>query len=811
MVDLPADDERIRQVQEADDPVTALYELGDTTEYGVGGALEDGVSIRTPDEIDGQANCYEQAVLNYEIAEAAGIEPRFFETVTRSPEMIHGFIEVRYEDDAYIIDPFQGMVGTVEGYSDTTVEIDPEEGHKGTMEINGIEELSYKTVEERINELRDDPVTMFEDGQRLYEFEDDGFRIYDKLQYNAHDHVLERTISFTEDTVVGYMNHNIRIERPIGAPEEETITFADTEDSIWRNFETGDTIAEVTADGYEIGDLSPSVRQQIAAVTSYEDQRPEGGLIADEDTLNTFWEQFQEDHEMFMWGSTVMNGNIAERFSNILTTSGDTFKEYLDWLHFVSDTDISYDSVDEKQVKTYLDRRHRSVLDTVQDKTGNIMDQADTLIAEQIDETAYTVGADRLAPIYDDLPEMVEKGYEMVEPLLFVDERARNQLQAVTDDPAVSSSLATIGSEELAYHDLFDDATVQWTMDLDTWTLTRTEELGASEFNIYTNQIELTYDLDPAGRVQDKTVSFTVTTELSDKDYTLFESTFEELADISFDDVCSRFEQRSDALLDRRNLEVPEPADDTGLIEDKWRSIALYASAKEGENVLFPDDELEMSFSIAKDEFETASSFTYPSHSEQQRVEQSLEVLEEIGDLDDAESYQIAEQNMVTAGIRQEDEHEIQQRVKRLDQDQKQDIVLWGFYDTMTAIDTEACQDRLELAKTGLSQYAPGADVIDRFADEEGYDRLETMNETIDSVGHSWEQKASIINENKDVFDEMKEREANQIITSIATRIADRKRYQAFVEETGNDLIGSLASYMDDQSNQFDEPGFIEV
>lgn len=805
------EDERIERVLDADSPSRALYDIGEETAYGLGGAVEQGVPIRKPSEIDEQANCYEQALLNYTIAEEAGLEPRFLETVTRSPEMVHGFVEVQDGDDRYIVDPFQGMYGTIESYSDTDVVIDPEDDHKERLEINGIKELSEQQIEHRVASYRNDPETMFNDGQRLFEFSIDDFKVYDKLKYNKQTQSLERTISFSDKEIPGYMNHNILIEQSIDDPEERSVSFADIEGGIWRNFDEGDVIARFDEEGtYEIADLSSKLHQQIATVSKYEEQKPADGRIEDEATLRAFWNEFEDAHGQFRYGATVMNRHITERFMNVYEATGDNFLNWLDWFHFAATENEPYD-VDDDRITSYIENRHEKILDAVQDRTAGIMEQASSLFATYQSDQSYTIADQRISSAYDGLKDTIEADIDTVRPLLFVDEDARKQLQALVDDPDLQQELVKLPEDDLAYHSFFNDAEARWSFDRDAGVLRREETLGAPDFNIYMNQIELEYDLDPAGRIQEKQVRFTVSTEQSNEAYTVFEQSFDDLEDISFDDVVAAFENREDAIRARGQLDVPEPVQDTNLIETKWRSIALYSSPMKEENVVFPDDELENVFDIAWKEFETASEYTYPSQTEQDRVEESLEVLEEIGALDDGESYQIAERNIVTRGVQQGDRYAIRERIDALDETTTKEALVWGFYNAMTAMDTDTIDERLMMTQEGLAEFAPDPEELDRFAAQEGYAQIKEMNQVVESVGYSWEEKADIIHDRKNTLSHLPEAIANQIVTSFATRMKTRDRYQAYESETDDNLIAALEDEITDDVDEFDRQDLIEV
>ena len=788
---MPATDEwetLVEQIKQADSPSEELYEFGVDQDYGLGGAIEQGVSFRRPEDVDGQATCYEQAVQNYQIAKDAGLEPRFFETVTRSPEMVHGLIDVEEDGERIVVDPFQDLYGPIEGYGDVSISLEDGRG-KTTNEINGIIELSEEDIEERVTALRNDPETMLEDGQRLYEHRFDGFKVYDAIKYDTVSRTIDRYINFADTENHTHLNHTIRIERDLDGLSEPSVSFADISGSIWRNFEDEYPITE-QGDEVALGDLSRHVKQQISAVMGYKEARGDDDIIYDEERLETFWKQFEQDHEIFMWGSTPMNSHINDRFTDYLSTTGDDFWQAVDWLCYLSTDAPEHDDIVELRVERYLDQNHRHVLDEVMEQTGPLGEQAGKMIRSQTDRTEDISLPDRLSGTYDDLSPATIETYE---PLLFVDQEVREQIYQDATDPDRRRTLRALPNEDPDHHELFADAEVDWRFDTDTRRLVRTETLGGDTFNIFTNQLILEYDLDPAGRVNETRVAFETTTELADTSHTLFESQIDDLDNLDLDTVMDGFEERKEGLMDRGSLSAPQPETDSDLIEDNWRSIALYAGPKDESDALFDQEQLENFVQVAINEFEQAAEFEYHTHAEQQRIDQSLDVLEEVQEIEEDEFYEVAEQNLVTAHIGDDDDDMIQRRVEeQLDQDEQARAYLWGFYDTLTAIGDNEREKRKKMAQEGMRQASPGPDEIDALAEEMGYERLKRLNDAIESLGYSWEQKAEIIRESGDVLSDIDGLEQEQVLWSFATRIADRDRYQTYEKETGDDLIAVM-------------------
>ncbi len=744
----------IERVEQADDPVEELYEIGADFTYGIGGAVEQGEVLRLPEQIDGQANCYELALFNHTVAEAAGMEPTFYEVVTQSPEMGHGFITVGREET--VVDPYQGLNDTLEEMEDTVLQT-----AGGSQSISGFTVRDTQDLWNRVREYRSNPETVLYDGQRLITHDDDD--VYEGIVYKPGNDTVRHVVTRYRDGI-GFLNHQVIVEHPVDAPEDRRVLFCDTPEDVARTFEPMDILGQRHGDGdIEPLDLSERAKHNIEAVCLYDTLTGDDERIYTEAELKPFYEQFQKDHHHFLYGATAFNSNIGDWVSTIISSHGDVFWNTIDWLKFTESYGPFHGDVPDGAVEQYLER-HEDIFQEFFVDAPDYAGNAATLIQQQRSVQSET--DDRRRDAFPDLSrsQLAAAG--------FVDPELQEELDGI--------DWAVLTAEQNDYSEIFADAETTWRFDPATFTLSRTETMGGTTIFPFNSTVDIRYDVDWDGSIGDVTVSMTTAPKLGEPVYTLFETTVDTLDDLERGDVDAGWRYRID---DPDPVEQPDPLSDISapmdvnqlkerkdarternrydpedIIDQQYRKIGLFAATAREEATLFDREELLLDLIGAFEEFTQLEQTSYLVLDEYQRITNSLDAIDDIsGDLDlehyannldeqdededlsdvlaeamnrfDGEDYALLEQNIVNAKLEDGKGNHLKTRVKDLPRRQREDALLWGYHDMLNALQARSnYQDTFHrLTRDGLALIAPDPNTISDYTDEHDLSHIETL------------------------------------------------------------------------------------
>jgi hypothetical protein len=192
----------------------ALYKKSDLS-YGYGEAVLSGKFMRWPHEIKKELECFENAVRNYAIAKALGLNPRFFQIFgyRDSPKGIQKQTPMRY-DHAFIdvdvgrkrrvlIDNQLNMIGYVT-YKGNSVIVQHNATTDNTVrDFDQLVEFSEQEIADRVNYLRtpEGALSMLATGQRLIEFDTSYGLAFNLVKYSFEENTLESRVTISPPVV----------------------------------------------------------------------------------------------------------------------------------------------------------------------------------------------------------------------------------------------------------------------------------------------------------------------------------------------------------------------------------------------------------------------------------------------------------------------------------------------------------------------------------------------------------------------------------------------------------------------------------
>lgn len=595
-----------------DDLPRAIYDHGDALDYGIADAIDRGLLVRYPHEIDGQANCYEQAVLCYSLADACDLDPRFFEV--EEGEMLHGFVDVEDGDDRVVIDPFQNRYGAVAEYADSWMEL--EDGER--KEFHAIEQKDEDAIAADIEDLRDSPAALLRDGQRLVKWYEDDGNIYDNIHFDPDQQRLERLIM--KYTSHGPFNPLVRMQTDYQEDgQEERIVFSAARGIDWTDATQEHRLA-VREDGdLELLDRDSEVADAIAASVNYEGGHEER-MYSEEDHRETLEhmraqiEDIRDDYTGFRGKSLV---KTVESLEEDAEEDPEAFHRRADWFTHLRKHPEPTETVPDEAVDRYLDA-HRQLLDRM-------------------------TAADHHAG-YERLQELIDPSEPSADP---ADPAARQRL-AATDDPvallAADPDLRERMGDDLpaffGHYDReieglerpYEEIVKDW--ELGEQELIYSIELRDGDFATHDARLELTTSFEADGTIAGRTVSLMDRVHETDATYTLaeVEGGLDQDPDAMLDAVVAR----ADEIAGTSAITAPEPTTDIPIVDQNSFSTAAYTLFRDADELpVFQDeDELEAFADQLRQEASTLMDSPYPRNGLREEAQEDIEFLEEIDGID---------------------------------------------------------------------------------------------------------------------------------------------------------------------------------
>jgi hypothetical protein len=842
-------------------PARAIYEHGSELDYGLSGALEDGTWLRYPHEIEDEANCYEQALYCYAIADAMDLEPRFFEI---DEGMAHGFIDVEdpTADERVLIDPFMNLFGAVEYYGDKEVRVKDNSLDSTTIkEYKTIDQMDDLTIRARTEDLREHSLHMLQDGQKFDTRELLDGRAYDKIHYDAEEDSLVRMISFYDEP--GFLDRTIELRWSLdddGEVQEQTTRFSSMESANWTESWGGGDIADVGDDGYDIEDELPDkVKETIAGVVTYQEKSGDD-LIHDRNELASFWEDYSDqmeslfsDHSGFIGRSVYSD---FDRLTNLEDTDEDRFWQRLDWLRFLEENapiEVPDDGAVAEQVPAYLEK-HRAVLEEMQDVPtdsavetvlADVQDQRSgddrrpiTELEDEMDakglSSAYTDMVDDIRAIMEEDDEAIGpddiEPLEQYHPLMIIDEDVRDVLMSfvtsLADEDSADIPFAAlefiqpvqgfVGQEHDTEHPR-GDITSEWEFDQEEHILTYRAKMEPGKLGRYDSYIEVIHSFDRLGNREDgKRVRMYDSIDATDEEYLFVDVEVDEIDDIDLDTVQDEARQRTARMDIERPLHAPEPSREESLLMKNADAVAFFANfhgSTEDAPRFFTEEQLDSFVHDLEKEYQWVRDAPYTSEAETEFAQEQLEEIQENQDAEDP--YLLREQNKLFSLAENGEDATLRGLVQdEFDSPEEQaaQYVKRHFDLVDEQLQSEAYDDRAEemlgLASEGIRLDLPGPADIRQFAADEEIAPMEDMASALQSRAKSWPQKTEGIRDGlerlDDEFDRYDTGDQGRItaaLDGIRLAMQERRRYQGWKEESGDDTVEQIDRFVQDHQD----------
>ncbi|MDY6771228.1 MAG: hypothetical protein SV186_04715 [Candidatus Nanohaloarchaea archaeon] len=821
----------------------AIYEHVEELDYGLAGALDRGLNVRYPHELEDEANCYEHAIYAYTLAEALDMEPRFFEA--HEDATTHAFIDVQHDGDRVHID--QGRFGPVEYYGDTQLQLQESPVNDNlSKDYNRIEHKSEAELVQDIEDLREDTVAMIAKGQRLDKLEDGERTVYDKVNFHRDEDVFERMISFYEP--IGHNNHLIRVRRHVDEDGEVTDTetvLADIDSAGWNKAWGEQEIGRFSDGAFQpADDLPDELRENVAKVMQYEDQAGDGLLYTDEEREKVWrWYSERVEHQISD-GHTGFRGRSLkdelDRLESLRDNDPERFHTELDWLRFLHDTaDQPIPDSDEVRelLPDYIDRHtdvlglvrsqnYDSAIDTIADNLDSPTRETspDIDVPERIDEirergmsSAYDDLADDLeAAIFDETEDTptfsdMEKHHNLlaVDPgLQEAYSEILSYMAAATDSAANSERL----DEELAavedllpssvehHDDPFEDTTSRWEFDDEAYELVRTVTMDDGTTSTYDAVLELRYDMDELGGLNGIDVELYDTIDSLDDRLTYATFRVDKEEDITQERIQDAVTDNLERLQEQPNLDAPAPERQDDVIAKNPRGVAVYSIFfRDDEDMphLWNKDELDDFTRQVREEAEFALASPFIPADEKDEAREEVQLAN--GDLfdDEWQHYAVAQHNKMIS-LQSKDEVTFDELVEdAFDEEERASEYAKKFYDIADGFirgedNIKESEEVKERVRRGIDARIPDRDDVASFAERHGHGTVDELNDVIASTGLSWEQKAERISDGldelQDSIDDIgsveEQEELYGSLLSFKHRIRDRRRYREWRDDT---------------------------
>lgn len=641
-MDLPDETAEYAREETADwdeDLARSIYERGQELDYGLSDAMADELFARYPHEIDGQANCYEQAVFCYALADALELEPRFFETEQGS--ILHAHVDVEEDGERVIIDPFHGVHGTVEGYADTWLEL--EDGYRKTY--HNITEKTEDEIATDIQDLRDHPEAMVRDGQRLVKWSDPEETVYDEVHFDPDHGRLERVIS--QSLVPSHLDHIIRMQTDYHEDgQEERIIFSDALNASWGDV-SGEHQLAVLEDGeLRVDDIDPEAADNIAKVLGYDGNGSDPMYDRDEHlmTLEDLRDRiapFQDEYTGFRGESMVDRVDWLEDRQD---EDPRTFHRHMDWLTHLRQHPDPVEEVDEDDVRTYLEA-HQELLERVTSADHH----------DAYEQLKAAIDPDDVAP--DDGTGLSPRQQAVAEEpsqwigLLATDPELREALDRSGDLPALFDEY----DRELEDpDDAFQTIVREW--ELDERELRYRVTLQDNGYATHNAVAEVRTTFEDDGSIAGRELSLRDTVKDKEHSYELARID-EDVLDHDHEQLREAIMEKSEELRSVTALNAPEPRTDRPIVDQNPFSIAGFSMFRDSEELPFlrTEEELQEFGELLETESEALAGSPYARYGLRREAEEELEYIK---DLDGEHRTRLLQMNSMLS-LRELDDHSV--------------------------------------------------------------------------------------------------------------------------------------------------------
>lgn len=715
----------VKEAEEIEGP-RDLYERGEELDYGLSGAIGE-EWLRFPHEIDDEANCYEQAVFLYSIADAADMEPRFFEIYEDRAEMSHGFIDVKHDGERVLVDPFQETAGKPL-YRPDRVEV---EGlHDNEIPYKGIRKLEPDEILDTVRKYRENPRDLLENGQQIREEDLENGKFKERIE--TIEGGLKILSFFHNSDIAGFHHHGAITDLENGNTE-----FFDFERESWGNITRQHILTE---DGKPRPpeELSEDSRYHITKLMAYQDRR-DGDRIFTREDLDEFWGRYKENIEDHCKPATVYNGqqmvDELESLKELRDENPEEFHDRMDWLRFLDESE-EIPELDSERLDSYLDT-HRDFFEAIRDP------ELDQELEDAVKDTRDVETSGRDLPfdwgaygtVKDTVSENAADMIDEVLPLLAADENAYSHAISKGDD-RIQDSLENLLTEERDY-DFYTESSCEWQIDRDSKKAVRRERIGEDDFSTLNSFVELQHSFEPDGQLKPSKIVFHDTLPYSDSRITHLEAEISNLDDLDYEELEDRIvEDKNPSELE---LWAPEPSDEFNLLDVEAQVVALTSIERSEAPLFHAEEELLEYFDQARENLKYSTDneeLLLPSLIKDS--EKSIEILRERKD-----DLAVLEKNMIREY--EENPEELQQLVdEELDQEEQYRNYLSPFLDTLDQMinhHNDKGKEITELLEEGYLQTIPSQEMIERRASKRD-DSLDELvkkmdqNEPLDDIIH---------------------------------------------------------------------------
>ncbi|MFB6203117.1 MAG: hypothetical protein ABEK01_01350 [Candidatus Nanohaloarchaea archaeon] len=679
-----------------------IYARGKQIEYGYGGALESDRTLRLPHEIDDQSNCHEQGLFIYSLAKAAGKDPRFLRL--QQSGTWHAAVDVESGDGRVLIDPYADTFGPVK-YEDQRIEVEDNDLTARTeRSFRKVKQLSEEEFMEEAEVLRQDLVSMIEDGQRInadLDISEDVLRTSDMVKINDEERALERTVK--ADILAGYRDPNAKVLRPFdeeGGLEGRTEVFLDVTGSDWAHT-YGEAVLAKRKDGeLEVNDsLGSPARENMAKRMKYRELRDGSKFLYDREEREEFIQRKREETRDLKEGPPALHDYVIERlfYGSVLSEAREEDVERerqrrLDWLKFLEEHEVEVPDQEEaaEKVPEYI-QIHEEMLEEAsgsgeelekmeEDLEGGLEARKEYEVEEvlgEIEEAGLSETYDEMADCFRELYEADELEREDVRELdrygalLLVEDGMMDRFDALLCD------LQSERDGEIAeFIGDYREATRQTMREVRSqkaqafiyeWEFSEEEDELRFEMKNTDNMLSphdshvvAAFELDELGRLEGRRMEAFDTMEGVDEKYTFLETEVEDFQGIDLEMFQDMAMENMEEVLDRKNLVAPEPHTDRDLLDKNLEYLALSPTAElvqrhQSGNLEELPDELPIYFTeedledfhekmVRQEEWIRDSEFLRPAWREKAR-----KTLENFGEIEEGsrEWYLALEQNRI--------------------------------------------------------------------------------------------------------------------------------------------------------------------
>lgn len=666
----------------------AIYDLGSKNDPFLAGAFEQGVAFRYPHEVKGETNCHELAFSTYLLAQACGLQPRFFRM--NLDNVAHCTVDVLIDGERTYLDPGWELFGPVVYYDDRHHKISID-GKRKTTPYDRITELSAQEVLAEAESLRMNAVQMIIDGQTLRYDKDGGIR-GDHVQFGKKSSLLER--KFTRSDQLGWHDRRIVRQREVysrtGEQVMEETIFSNSTGGAWMEEDGEAALAFIRKGKMELAeDIPPPLKEYLRSFVHYKERAKDGFVHSDEE-IETFGENARQQLLAFRDRATATG---RRKIDSYLAFFDPAFDERLrmrvfDWIMTLSDPTTQLPEFDENVLRIYL-QGHANLLETQGSKNLGAMENIrNSVVAALKSEThptkeellrkvrelhpsqAYQTFAEALEAKFGtmDIAEIAKKIQEHY-PLFLVDPALKQLgdellgcLQSAHFDRFYELNKRLVGT---APEDVWRSVTVPPKMHLspkkqfspETNSLTITVKADDA-YGAYNSFLSLTYVYTDTGKVKHVDVEFYDGMEGAERKVPVFRQRVGSLGEITLVAVQEQARKNARTMQETRTLTAPQPPNPANFLTKNAELILFYSRHFDSPAPLFSEEETTdfLQKLYATEEWRASSVFfTPPEHKE---AKTSLEKWKTLEAKKDPEFCKRVEAQMIYELLAKENAHE---------------------------------------------------------------------------------------------------------------------------------------------------------